>query len=977
MKKMICLVLVCMLLSTGITIKAEETNLLRNPSFEDGLLGWTKEPVKPLEGTNVEIQTDIVSDGNKGIVINDQSSKASIGLKSDRFAIASDTQYKVSGKALAHQNPSRVYIYFFDSEGKTLDATTSFAINPSLETIRELTLFSQEITSPENAHEAQIMLYIGAGHTGTAYYDELSFVEKVESDQVPDVKYHKPRYINDPVQTSLAQGSAFTNRKGDVYQFFGLSGLPVRFTALNHTKNTIEADIEIKNENTIWGITVAPNGHVYFSGTETGNLYEYNIETKSIKTLTQLSDNHRHVWDIKADENGLYLGTYMKDKPGGIIYYDFETEKSSVFATAPEGVSYVRGLGLSERFVYAGIGGTVGQIMRVDKKTGEKEIIDIVIDSVKTPSMFSEITIVDGKILASSGILFVILDEETLEVEGYSRFDGKVSGINPIDGVHHYFKTEVGTIRSYNIETKKFQDMKELGLLPTRNFRTAQWIKNEKNEDVVAFMTTNLEVFFFNPKTNELEEKQSNLPSNGVIIQSMESGNDGNIYIGGYMSGMSIFDPVLEEIKTSIPTFHQPEGIGFVDDEVYFGTYGGAVIYNYSSKNDLNYQEFKEGNPGKIFTIGDQQDRPFVMHEHDGLLYIGTFPTYGVTGGALTIYNPKTKEKIVKRNIVDQQSITGIDVDENYIYLSTSNSGGLGVDPNIKLPSARVAILDKHSLEVIKEVTPNLPNDSNPDFIGSISKGPDGKLWAATVKDALIFSMDSKTLEVEKTIKTSPGTQHTPGFRPYYIKWGIDNKLYTSAGKQLSVIDIEKQTVKKLVSGIVTNFAIDDIGNIFYNIGSEMYKLTIIHNELNMDITDKKIKLGEVMKVDYRLSNHYMDNELINNNLITIKSSDELIMNSNLEALAVGRVKIQACFEDLCSDEITIEVSDTKEEKEPEVNPTEDNSEQEDKPEQDKGIAESDKELPKTGMNYSLYPIFLVITGSLLLAINSVRKERH
>jgi hypothetical protein len=146
----------------------------------------------------------------------------------------------------------------------------------------------------------------------------------------------------------------------------------------------------------------------------------------------------------------------------------------------------------------------------------------------------------------------------------------------------------------------------------------------------------------YDPQDNTAVDSVLKMNAQAIDIQSIEKGPDGKLYIGGYQFGASVYDTDAKTILYNSPELDQPEGIGFLNGKVYFGTYGSARIYSYDPSKPFNYSSGSDGNPGLAYDIGNDQDRPFVLTSGDNKLFVGTVPDYGMLGGALTVYDEKT-----------------------------------------------------------------------------------------------------------------------------------------------------------------------------------------------------------------------------------------------------------------------------------------------------------------------------------------------
>jgi len=195
--------------------------------------------------------------------------------------------------------------------------------------------------------------------------------------------------------------------------------------------------------------------------------------------------------------------------------------------------------------------------------------------------------------------------------------------------------------------------------------------------------------------------------------------------MGGYQGAMSVYDTRLGRFTVQEKEPHQIEGIGFINGKVYYGIYGGAVIYEYDPA-----KPFRMGtNPKTIHDIQNGQSRPFTFASGDGKLFAGTVADYGQLGGALTVYDSNAGTWTEHRNIVPNQSVIGLAYLNGKVYGGTSIWGGLGVEPSEA--EARLFEWDVAEKKATYVGLPAVPGFS-PQMIGELSIGPDGSIYYAS-----------------------------------------------------------------------------------------------------------------------------------------------------------------------------------------------------------------------------------------------------
>lgn len=899
-------------------------NLVLNHDFEKPLMAdnkisdWVLIPELPAEATQVKLTSELKHSGENSLYIEDNSTTQPIGIKTTPINIEGNQKYKASAFIYVKLASVRMYLKYYDSKGVFISDES--ILENTKETWTETVL---EVTTPENARTAEIWFYMGIAGVSSAFIDNvnLEVVEAVESKDL-ELSYGEPVDFGDAVQVPLSQGAAYsynetTNRNE---QYFGINGSPATFYAVDAESGEKIYSQTLPGVDVIWAITRGSDGNIYFAGTNNGILYSYLPSEKKIVQYGPIV-GQVFIWDMKASDDGkIYFGTYKKGASGKVFEFDIESKTITDLGIMKEGSEYVRGIGVTDQYIYAGVGGIVGSIVRVNRETMEKEYISV----PNPPAIMAEIKVYGGKIFASSGSVLYIMDEITLEVLQTMKFDGKISSPSPYDENKIYFKAEKTKLFEYDIETNLFTVITGIPELPTTAFKNLEWItlqdSEKEGETVLAAMAAYTDSIFFDPRDNWFDIHYPNVQAQGVLVQSMEISPTGNLYIGGYMRGMSVFNTEIEKYTLNVPTFHQPEGIGFIGNNAYIGTYGGAVIYKHNPDKLFNYREFIAGNPGVVLDIEEEQDRPFVMHEHDEKLYIGTFPGYGQLGGALTIYEENEdgsmKNAKTYRNIVDNQSIIGIAISDTKVYLSTTVDGGLGTVPTETM--AKVVIFDESTGQIVKETIPKIPGIDAPiKFIGSISMGPDGNLWAATGIDGTIFAMDPETLEVVKSVRLFAGAVQNSGFRPYYIRWDDNGILYTTVGKKVTAIDISTMNYKVLIDETVNLMTLDKAGNIYYAAGTKLMKLPIAIHKVSLELEKTSINIDETSKLSVSVLDHIGNDIAYDETKLKFEISNDTVLRiqeGTIVPLKPGVAVIKAILETAAgvieSESIEVRVTD-------------------------------------------------------------------
>ena len=465
-----------------------------------------------------------------------------------------------------------------------------------------------------------------------------------------------------------------------------------------------------------------------------------------------------------TDDGKILIGEYNED--GASAHeYDIATNTIKKYGPLNSDWDYIKGIDADESYIYAGTGFGQGncKIVRINKITKNQDVLDI-----PNASIVYNVKVNNDKVIAQTNGTMHVIDKDTFTY--LTSFGGDVpSDQSPYDENIFYtieYNNDIYRIDTVNNKREWLCLIKNIDEYEEVEF--TQWATLPTGEKVLGFRTNMMnKIGYFNPQTNEVVTHQlDRIADEGPNIQSIEISPEGVIYMGGYQTAMAAYDINKNEFLFNHQYWDQNEGVGFLNGKTYFGIYSGAEIWRYDPNKAWNYIEYKtdgeyqgsSANPAMVYDIEEGQDRPYVIKGYNDKLYIGTISGYNELGGALTIYtedasgNPSAE---VFRNVIPNQSITGIAIKDNLVYLSGSIRGGYNTDP--VETQAKIAVFDTNTNTVVTEAfAPDLPVvGKNSKTIGELSFGPDGLLWGCSEKAGLVFAMDPETFEVKKYVSVS------------------------------------------------------------------------------------------------------------------------------------------------------------------------------------------------------------------------------
>ncbi|GIP40250.1 hypothetical protein J31TS4_35300 [Paenibacillus sp. J31TS4] len=871
--------------ATAIPQNAASDNFL-NPGFEQPVVngaipGWRQ----TIGSGGIQVVNTTAFEGKSSVRFQDTSTSDALGLLSNRIAVTGGKMYKISAQLYMDSGTNGMFLYFYDNTGKQIKAySRGFDGLPKT----QWATASLEGLSPADAVSMEVLLYSGAGNTGTGYFDNLRFSEDVQL----DIAFGNPINRGEVVKVAQTPEAVFgENSKGEQFISFVINGTPATFYAADAVTGQIVFSQKLTGIDTVWALAKGSDGNIYFSGTSTGVLQRYNPNERKIEDLGKNPTLDVFVWQLKASRDGkIYGGTY----PGGKLFeYDIASGTFKNYGTMVEGEDYVRGVGVSDDYVYAGVGART-YLIQINRKTGEKRDIDI--PGRRDTGFINTVEFVGGKALArAASDKYHVIDEKTGQYERtITQLYADFSPPSPYHPELFYYK-KGADLYAYNWTTDTAQIIEGVsGLGESTSPIVFDWVTPKSGEKagktVLAFMMgATAEYYLFDPDDLWMQRYTLGVEENGVNLITLLTGPDGKIYNGGIYRGISVYNPETHQIEMAESRVPQAEGIGFMNGKVYFGTYSGAVMYVYDPTQPLQFSYDSSGNPGLLYDIEEYQDRPSVMTSGDNRLFIGSKPGYGELGGALTIYDAMSGKWDVHRNVVQDQSVIGLAYRNGKLYGSTQVWGGLGIDPTAE--EAKIFVWDVEKGQKIEEFTPKIPGiDRKVKSIGTLTFGPDGLLWGAT--EGAVFALNPDTYDVVKS-KVFYDFYAT---YPIFLHFGDDGLLYTTIARTLTVIDPNTFAYKMIRDNVhIMTLAPD--GSIYYVYGSGLYQLPVPLKSVSLTADQVELKKGQASQLHVTGTLRNDKNANLSEAEIQYFSSDPAtvsVNNSVMTAHKVGQAQVWA-----------------------------------------------------------------------------------
>ncbi|WP_449540367.1 FIMAH domain-containing protein [Ferdinandcohnia sp. Marseille-Q9671] len=851
------------------------------PSVETDLPSWDYWTGGFKAG--MQISEDVVNEGDQSLAVDNNGV---VGLFSQLIDVTEGNQYKLSAQLYIKESEGKpgIWLRWIDNKGTIISNTAQYF---EVKNVNEWQTVEIQATAPAGATGVKIFIYQSSTSKMKGYYDDVKLFEK-ESD-ILDLPFEYGTPINHGPAALAAKSQGVAIGNGELY--YATNGSPAMFYAADAKTGKKIFSQELPGSDVVWAMTIGSDGNVYFAGTYNGILYRYVVEEQRLEQLGKNpSDNW--VWQLEASHDGkIYGATYPNAK---VFEYDIESAQFKDLGSFYEGQQYARGLGITEDSLYVGIG-TNAYLMKMDLATGEKSEIKLPITGTSTS--VSNIWEYGNHIFVVYGTSMVTInkttgeEENTMNWQDESTFDGIISSPSPYDeNILYYINKNTQQLWTYDMTTHETAKVEPTVQLPATPSKAMSWIKDENGKDVLAILHHQIEYSIYDPTTNSVEISYPEVDMQGLLMQSLEIGEDQKIYMGGYQGSFGVFDTNTDEYILQERDPHQIEGIGFLNGDVYLGTYGGARIFKYNP--DLPYTFTGGGsgdNPEMVYDIGDDQSRPFTFTSGDNKLFVGTISDYGRLGGALTIYDANTNDWKTIRNIIKNQSIIGLAYHDGTVFGGSTTAGGLGIDPSE--PEAKMFEYDvKTGTHEVFDL--QVDGLAKPEMIGELSVGPDGNIWgvawgldSAGVANTVIFAMNPENREIVKSLELYKGVTRGSQWRPFFIRWDNQGLMYTTAARKLTVIDPETMKSKQLITDNVNLLDVDNEGNIYYTADHNLYQLPVKLEKGTVSVENDAFLQGQSQDLNLIVT-------LVNGNTVNLAGAEVQWINSNPDVASLEDGKI-------------------------------------------------------------------------------------
>ena len=631
-------------------------------------------------------------------------------------------------------------------------------------------------------------------------------------------EFGQPEKLTQPIKATTLLNSVCSVEDGNPIICTAASGDPGKFNVFDLEKGELLRSFDVPVGRAFWHYAADSKGNVYFAGFVGVNLYMYSPETKELTDLGKCSTETAICELVVDEQDNVFMATYPNAK---ILKWDAKAQKMMDLGNQLPGENYIRSLAYHDGYLYGG-GAVVGtKFFKIDAKTMKKTFIPGPKLSSTLKSYYSA-TVVGGKKIfiwcetENSGSEYAIYDIEKGKFDDQIIPNAHGMYTSPEINGYCYISTKDGVLK-YDLATEKIEP---LGWNFGTGFRGNSVVQLKNNPDfpnkTMAIVTYGGDIAMIDFETGKREILKNKLDAVGTTLVGVKALENGQVVYSGHMgpraSGLN--PETLEETFTF--SMGQSSDIEEIDGKIYFATYPSSALWEYDPSKEIKTNE----NPKELYETASQgQSRPMKIVDCGDKIAISTIADYGKTEGAVVLYDKKTGKVDCYKNIIKNQSISGLTYKDGILYGSSTIFGGLGTDASKLEPSAKIFKMDVATGKLLTEVVPQFKDAKGVmKMAGDLAFGPDGLLWA--VSDGLVFAMDPETLEVkkEKDVKGYDWNRYSSRWDPYGMEFDENGMLYCTPRNQLVVLDPETLETKDLpeTGKDISHFSIGKDGYLYY-----------------------------------------------------------------------------------------------------------------------------------------------------------------
>lgn len=626
----------------------------------------------------------------------------------------------------------------------------------------------------------------------------LSSLTVVEGDfgHLPDgrfVAYAAPMGENAQLNVSTALNG--TNSSLGTYTMPGASGAPMT--------------------------AVAPDGRVYIATFYEGHLFRWDPTTEQMSDLGRAPGGATYLYGLSIAPDGtVYGGSY----PNATVWsYADGVGFTDLGAVMPDPlVQYTRTVYDPDHHALWIGTQPAAHLYRLDLTTHELVEVDLAA-APKPITSIADLDYGDGRVFVNWGGYFRVVDAEKLTEIAftdssagipYTDYPLSARGVSEAKRGGVYFSsTQTANGRS-SVEVVRYDTASDTIARTGANSTVRGALVGygwtvEGGHDVLYALAGNYSGGGFrldidSGQWGRLQFPIAPAPSPLQHVLPIESGR--RVLVNAFLNGNTSVWDVAAKTATPVARFGQVEDWTLSDGTVFAGTYpNGALLSAPENGASTTTRAELKGS--------DRQIRPLDVVTHDGIVWYGTEPDYGLHGGAIARLDPATATVEVTRDVVPDHTIAALAFVGDRMFVGSSTTGGTGTEP---VPGDALLVeWDAATKTVLRSTVPV----AGAQDVNALTEHQ-GRLFG--LADGVLFEADPDTLTVTRTLDLGIHDGITAGGGELWFH--PNGYLYASVGDAIVAIDPLAFTSRVLAAGSTHRLELSPDGTMWTTLRPEGFQ---------------------------------------------------------------------------------------------------------------------------------------------------------
>lgn len=319
---------------------------LLNPGFEEydtagRALHWS--PLGPESAPRTSSSGARAHSGERALCIDDDAA-TSVGARSTRVDVAEGTVYEAEVQLLIESGRFAIYLEFWNTAGKRV--ASHFRESTYGDDWHRLTV---RATAPADAVHATVLLYSATSNRGVAYFDDVALATIVPA----PVEQFGPA-----AHTAAVRGVTLLGDRLFVSSASTVDG-NLRLAEVDPWAREVVATVDLDLGGAAGACLASDDSHVYLGVAGSTHLWRYDPEAREATAWAQLSETSLTIKDLQVVDDHVLVSSY----PDGMVRrVRLRDARVSVYGRVSDSLSASAVAG-DARYVY-GASGAPGTVLR-------------------------------------------------------------------------------------------------------------------------------------------------------------------------------------------------------------------------------------------------------------------------------------------------------------------------------------------------------------------------------------------------------------------------------------------------------------------------------------------------------------------------------------------------------------------------------------------------------------------------------------